>query len=631
MVCCLGILFVGCSGPDSKFNEEMLEKWQNNLITDEEFEQFMQESLQVPMYGTKVLYRPEHYDFDQGGGEYANYFAKYSYIILRDLIDSYGQGYGQGLSNQIENYQFDSIRYNVYQFDNITQIETIATDGKSTTDEYEGYNVYANTSKTWNMTIETNNENIMPVGLIYASYIDSYEWNGKNKEYFSEIAFDNHASTYYNSLYGNNNYAKAFLAPQAASLPSSGETQNVELAKLIESRLYSDVVKAMEYALYCFSLDLQPKAVTFSKGTTKETPIIVTIDGQSADSALQYIKEIFNRVGTTVGISEKNQTKLKNWILETLIGESTMENDTVTYNSSVTKVVTQKSDGTETISYEVNTDNTSTVISNARAYEETIDNIVTTACEQVSIGNVSDDDVNVDERFLASEVKDFWGNNFFISSESESGHEFDNIPAMEYQSAVLMFSEEQNISNLWVAFKYDAGDDGDDIVDPNASITIKVHLNHYRNGVWTEVGTDTITVPDGAFDYMGATNPSGTTQMARFEGLGPKNSEEGLRVGAFNVDVGNGILRAMDKYNGQTPISDPIVLIGSTQVKDYYKLIEPEETLEDGTTYTYGILNSEKFAGNDGCDYLEIAYEVVKVAGDVNTNYKFYTGITLVG
>ena len=49
--------------------------------------------------------------------------------------------------------------------------------------------------------------------------------------------------------------------------------------------------------------------------------------------------------------------------------------------------------------------------------------------------------------------------------------------------------------------------------------------------------------------------------------------------------------------------------------------------MPENHSYITGRLNSEMFAGSDGCDYLELTYRVIKKNGDFDTNYKFYTGI----
>ena len=505
----------------------------------------------------------------------------------------------------------------------------------------------ANTNTDWNMTLPYDNENIMIVAFPFDPLTQGYrinqtELNGILSVEYSipQNTYEDQNTQYYTNAYNSTSYVKSFLAPAYESaLPSDGENRNEELGALIASNQYSDVVKSVEYALYCFALDLTPQTVTFTEGSSATQPINVSIGGQTADAQLEYIKEVFNSIGSTVGVSSRMQTKLVDWLLKTVIGEEAMANDTVVYYDNVT--VTRNDDGS---SYNFSNATVTETVTNARDYENVVTNIVSTVCEQVQIGSVNDEDVNVDDRFLASEVKDFWGDLFSIDVNNEEDP-FVNIPAMEYQSAALMFNDDleeieirdpndptgmtmmtvqgHKVENLWLVFQYDAGNDGLNNVDPNASITIRVHLNAYINGVYMQdvAESQMITVPDGPMDY-------GNTGMVMFESIGDR--ENGLIFNSFNTEVGNGILKAMDNYSGSTLISDPLILVGTTELKDYYKLIEPEEPLADGTTYTYGILDHTKLTGADQTDYLEIAYEVIKVAGDTETNYKFQTGIALI-
>lgn len=652
LICCFSTLFVACGGGGLGSREDLQDQFENGEMTDEEFEEAMKGTLSAPLYGTKVLYRPEHYDFDQGGGSYASYYAKYAYTILETLIYNYGVARSFDQADLLEHYQYDSIRYQVTSFANITK--EISAEGEKSEVAY--YLMQADTNADWNMTIPYNNGNVMIVAFPFADsstvatsvskVIDDTDDGELVVELISQDIYQNENTEYYTNQNNTTSYVKFFLAPAYENtLPTDGENRNEELGALIASNQYSDVVKAVEYALYCFALDLTPQAVTFDEGTTATQPIIVSIGGQSAQSQLEYIKEVFNNMGSTVGVSSRMQTKLIDWILKTIIGEDAMANDTVVYYDNATK----NADGSYTLG------TSSRTIPNARDYENVVTNIVSTVCEQVQIGNVNDEDVNVDDRFLASEVKDFWGDLFSIDVNNEEDP-FVNIPAMEYQSAVLMFNDDlediemrdpsdptgmtmmtvqgHKVENLWIAFQYDAGGDGQDIVDPNASITIRVHLNAYINGVFTADagGMVELTVPDGPFDYLGATYPAGSPDsyghMARFEGIGHR--EYGFVLDSFNTEVGNGVLKAMDRYNGSTLISDPLILVGTTELKDYYRLIEPEEPLADGTTYTYGMLNYEKLTGANQTDYLEITYEVIKVAGDTETNYKFQTGIAYI-
>ena len=639
LICCFSLLFVACGGGGLGSREDLQDQFENGEMTEDEFEDAMKDTLSAPLYGTKVLYRPEHYDFDQGGGSYASYYAKYAYTILETLIYNYGVARSPDQADLLEYYQYDSIRYQVTSFANITK-EISAEDEES---DVAYYLMQADTNADWNMTLPYDNENVIIVAFpndpdVQTSFMNNViEINGTLfAEFFTNQAESEDALLeYYTNPNNTTSYVESFLAPAYESaLPSDGENRNEELGALIASNQYSDVVKSVEYALYCFALDLTPQTVTFTEGSSATQPINVSIGGQTADAQLEYIKEVFNSIGSTVGVSSRMQTKLIDWILDTIIGENAMANDTVVYYDNATK----NADGSYTLG------TPSKTVTNARDYKNTVEEIVSTVCEQVQIGNVNDENVNVDDRFLASEVKDFWGDLFSIDVNNEEDP-FVNIPAMEYQSAVLMFNDDleeieirdpndptgmtmmtvqgHKVENLWLVFQYDAGNDGLNNVDPNASITIRVHLNAYINGVYMQdvAESQMITVPDGPMDY-------GNTGMVMFASIGDR--ENGLIFNSFNTEVGNGILKAMDNYSGSTLISDPLILVGTTELKDYYKLIEPEEPLEDGTTYTYGILDHTKLTGADQTDYLEIAYEVIKVAGDTETNYKFQTGIALI-
>ena len=111
----------------------------------------------------------------------------------------------------------------------------------------------------------------------------------------------------------------------------------------------------------------------------------------------------------------------------------------------------------------------------------------------------------------------------------------------------------------------------------------------------------------------------------------------GLAVGAFNTNIGNGALKTdvgKNGYQEDLKVSQtPITLTGLTNARKYYKLIESEineQGVRENYSYVTGRLDEEKFAGNDGCDYLEIVYKVIKANGDYQTNYHFYTGIELI-
>lgn len=60
MVFCLCILCTGfstCFGGGSDFSDDLLEKLEKGEITEDDFNKQMQESLTVPLYATKAIYR----------------------------------------------------------------------------------------------------------------------------------------------------------------------------------------------------------------------------------------------------------------------------------------------------------------------------------------------------------------------------------------------------------------------------------------------------------------------------------------------------------------------------------------------------------------------------------------------
>ena len=212
-----------------------------------------------------------------------------------------------------------------------------------------------------------------------------------------------------------------------------------------------------------------------------------------------------------------------------------------------------------------------------------------------------------------------------------------------------MFKQETYIDGLWLALKYDADGDGteEDVYNWDEYIDIIIDLNYYNHATNTRriIQSKKVRVYDGpyAIDYMygfeGDTGGGGDGELVPrdhcsgvvFDDLGS------LHVGVFNVDIGGGILKTdvgRNDYKGDPLVSlDPLVLVGTNNIRRYYEIVEPgstdldQEALEDGYTYTSGRLNPTMFSGSDGCDYIEITYKVIKEAGNMTKNYKFYTGL----
>ena len=155
---CMSFCFVGCMGFGiDDINEERIEN-----MTDEEFEDWLNNRMTTSMYGTKVLYHPQNYDFDGNSRPLEkpdtvnDYYAQYSWWIIRylhNIYNVYNNRYYYGNENTDSKlvvsedltlpddtaYLYDSSRYT------ITKAEQYKTyDG-----EYS-YEVTANTIYKWN-------------------------------------------------------------------------------------------------------------------------------------------------------------------------------------------------------------------------------------------------------------------------------------------------------------------------------------------------------------------------------------------------------------------------------------------------------------------------------------------------
>ena len=81
---CMGFCFVGCMG----FGLDDIDEEKIENMTDEEFEKWLNDSMPVSMYGTKVLYRPQSYDFDKNSRPPENvdkvndYYAQYAWQTI---------------------------------------------------------------------------------------------------------------------------------------------------------------------------------------------------------------------------------------------------------------------------------------------------------------------------------------------------------------------------------------------------------------------------------------------------------------------------------------------------------------------------------------------------------------------
>ena len=695
MILCFAFISTGCLG-----------------LSREDYENFDDEALEeskiIDMYGTKVLYRPDEYDYDVGSGategETNNYYGAYAYHILNMLFRVYGltdglmvtgnEGYRGGyLPNFNEenlSYLYDSIRYQVDSVGRVTLTQKVEVDQQGNIINYLDqpvaiadsggapyYILGADTLVRWNWTLA-------PTSNTSTENLKAYAYNGENTQVGNEdsvplvqgdrvylnsdelpstaitsyYAFDRvFSSTLYESIYLSSNLDTA-LAPN-------------------DQEAYSDYVRALEYVIYCYAVDLEPGEIYVTINDDYTYDIEVQINDNyrgSLDEALEVARQTFIELGAYVGLVDRQIENIEQWILNNIIGATALEaDDTFTnYTSGVIEylVVDENGDyvlndkGDELVAgYGFGQASSSEFIL-GRDYATAVENIVTDVCNNVTIGNVDGEDVTIDNRFPASSIMEYAGNTFVIGDDSNfvapgegELNELGCILPLEYQSVVLMLDREIYLDGIRIAFKYDADLDGTEegVYDPSKYIDIIVDLNYYNSQTRQRqvLASKQIRVYDGPYDAsfrydydiqnpdpndwpaegpdVPENLPRDHTSVLNFDNLGQ------IHIGEFDVDIGEGALMTdvgtVGNYTSRPYVStEPLTLIGTSRVINYYEVVEygsnPEydtDQLPDRYTYISGRFKHTAFGGS--CDYIEITYKVIKLAGDTTTNYKFYTGL----
>lgn len=573
----------------------------------------------------KVLRKPLSYDFsgnvtDKDGGEGTNreYYYNFGTDILTYLFRTYGNfnsgqrtqkdifdEYYQTTNNEKMNelaqdfesankdsylYWYDALRY---QITSVTPWYKKA-EGEGTTTIFEeaekingvptilSYDVSADYKKGWNWSLKpyftSNDQYYNP--FIYAhgvqsnenGYITSNFLNDSSSDY--ELIFDTFKQYYDggdDSIPGQID-GDYYFAPEEFS----------------QAFINTDYNRALEYAIYNIVLGITPRNMKVTYTGTNGAPV-VTIDGYSATTganaktsaevAVEDIKSTFNRLGSYVGLTTKNKKDIVKYILENVIGTQAKSEYTV-----------------EGIKKQVN-----------YYYEDVVTAIVDYCGKLTTIGKANEGDpttdTKIDDAYIASEVADYPYTTFF--SKFGNGDPFKNKKPYEYQSAVIVPSRETTVTDIWLDFKYDSGNDGDDIYDPEKFLDITVSIRWNKgDGSPIHVMQKNVRIKDGPVDVGGESTIEFEFEPAR----GSYAFGEPVKIGMFNTPD------ALKTTKEQRVI----IISGLTDARRYYKV------LQSATYGGYGVLDNSKF----DCSYLEIAYSVAKIPGDTTTNYAFYTSIS---
>lgn len=575
----------------------------------------------------KVLRKPLSYDFsgnvtdkDGNSGEGSGskeYYYNFGTDILTYLFTVYGNfnndntnifnRFYQNTNNEKMNelaqdfesankdsylYWYDALRY---QITRVTPWYKNKESGKPPTTDISlaednptivYYDVTANYKSGWNWSLKYDATGYRSLQYNQKSYIgdsevltsstvdstqisNSYNYSDFNYSYFKTYYTDGYVGEIdYNDRLVPNKFSEAFIGNKDAK--------------------NTDYNRALEYAIYNIVLGITPRNMKVTYTGTDGAPV-VTIDGYSATTganaktsaevAVEDIKSTFNRLGSYVGLTTKNKKDIVKYILENVIGEQAKSE--------------YKVDGIEKqVNY---------------YYEDVVTAIVDYCGKLTTIGKASEGDpttdTKIDDAYIASEVADYPYTTFF--SKFGNGDPFKNKKPYEYQSAVIVPSRETTVTDIWLDFKYDSGNDGDDIYDPEKFLDITVSIRWNKgDGSPIHVMQKNVRIKDGPVDVGGESTIEFEFEPAR----GSYAFGEPVKIGMFNTPD------ALKTTKEQRVI----IISGLTDARRYYKV------LQSATYGGYGVLDNSKF----DCSYLEIAYSVAKIPGDTTTNYAFYTSIS---
>lgn len=577
----------------------------------------------------KVLRKPLSYDYDKNvsdkdGGETGSkeYYYNFGTNILTWLFQMYGNfntgyrdanGYAEyqyvnnfdvfykNINNEKMNelaqdfesankdsylYWYDALRY---QITRVTPWYKNKESGKPPTTDISlaednptivYYDVTANYKSGWNWSLKYDATGYRSLQYNQLSYI------GDSEVLTSSTVDSTQISNSYNYSDFNYSYFKTYYTD--GYVGEIDYNDRLVPNKFSEAFINTDYNRALEYAIYNIVLGITPRNMKVTYTGPNGAPV-VTIDGYSATTganaktsaevAVEDIKSTFNRLGSYVGLTTKNKKDIVKYILENVIGKQAKSE--------------YKVDGIEKqVNY---------------YYEDVVTAIVDYCGKLTTIGKASEGDpttdTKIDDAYIASEVADYPYTTFF--SKFGNGDPFKNKKPYEYQSAVIVPSRETTVTDIWLDFKYDSGNDGDDIYDPEKFLDITVSIRWNKgDGSPIHVMQKNVRIKDGPVDVGGESTIEFEFEPAR----GSYAFGEPVKIGMFNTP--DALKTTKEKR--------VIIISGLTDARRYYKV------LQSATYGGYGVLDNSKF----DCSYLEIAYSVAKIPGDTTTNYAFYTSIS---
>ncbi len=615
-------LVTGCVTAGGDFDEDFDDDW-----SDEEKDDFLDEnSGGIEIDAIKVLRRPDDYDFsssayyfDEASKEFVvneNYYGSFAENIFQALFDVYGVVNASNSAG--EKTIFENLLQASPQNNNLSKIDSWFGDGKNIGDEGDDGNEISEEIKYFYdairyQIVEENErvddkgtpETADDVNLVDVVADADYAWNWLNG--FDALNCDEDGvKTYLNSgtdaqssVINNNEIENTYLKEDFSQ--KNIKTYYENLTDFKTTFMNEDLIDMLEFATYSIVLGIDVADGSWESGVWQvdgypaENGYVsddATPDKKSSmDMALESIKKTFDKHGSYVGLTQDDCDEITKYVMNEIIGEKALQ------NSSVQDLF----------------------------FEDVVPAVVEFSAVQVVIGGRVDDQGNLIEittlkdGIVASEVKDFIGSTFFLSTEDDP---FSHIESQEYQSMLIIPSDKVNLTDVWFDFKYDAKDENGHIINEDnlpiegrQSITIYVSIRYF-NGEESKMMTKKIEVINGhvAHDSINTT--------LEFE----------LYKDMFGNKVEDGFLASVDTFEDPFPVKNmPDVqdrtskITGKNPNHSNYQI---EQAKDPETKLTMpggmGIINPEKFVKDDEdktIPYVEVLFNVDKT--DENGNYDF--------
>ena len=663
----VAFVFVGCAGPENL--DELDEMLENGELSEEEYyDQLEQAAASIPLEGVLVLRKPSEYDFVNNVIE-SDYYASFAEDVLSYLYYTYGvlnhpESYrntpysnvfevllsenedNEELENILNQFEtnpdnfisfFDAIRYQITD----TSAELTFADGADgmiTVDGVQYMYIYSDESglrlESFDGATYTSTTNLISVnGVEYVFIVsngnltmtssfptstrveasDQYAWNWSlpydQNGYeawvhaYDDDAEDDEISAKFNNNVANFKYDYASFSNYYTNGNfSSGYPFNS--AAYLSSFANSEYATALEYAIYRMAIGLRLRpgeiSVTYDSVTGQPTVTVEDFAPQggaepktSVQVALESAKEDFYELGTYVGLTSTTKENIVNFILDEIIGEraqsTQLAQDTLQYEV-ITRAIVE--------------------------YTGTLTTVGQTMPDEEDLEAPTDDNPTyVGDTFTASEAVLFPYSTVF--SVATNDNPVGNVGGpYEYQSFVILpKNNDYEIGDIWLDMKYDAGNDGDEIVtDETLDMTIYVR--------WVQVQTDAegnvlsrnvrqlsqyVSIPDGPYraGYDG--------WFVEFELDTASGFGETVKLGEFPVP------EELTPDKSENASNRVVTITGLTDARKYYEVLESSYN----SASTYAVLDSEQF----NCSYFEVAFDVEKEPGNLTKNYAFYCSI----